>query len=498
MGDANTPLSTNEVRHVMRRTGFGAPPKALGKLLKKIKQAPTRGNVADELLGYKPKLYKPGGSDFYAGHNKWIKYLQRPKSPLQSKLVLFWHDHFATQASVVGEFKVMAWQIRRLHEFAKGNFKDMVKAINTDAAMMEMLDTVRNRKWVPNENYSRELQELFTLGVHDSAGNPTYEQEDVTQIARAFTGWDYEGNKPVAFLEEHQHDYAADWPSRGPKVIFKTYGGFGPDGVDFASNGEGEAEIDTVTEALFAHKDTDGQSTVARRITRRLLRFFCHEDYANPGPSEVAVIDQIIADSGFDTTWSLEALYRAIFVHDVFFETSGVAPYGVGTKKAIKWPIDYFLSTLAHTGMKLRTGDLRIFGGSYASAYRHLSQMGQVLLEPPSVFGWDWDQAWIGSATLNARYGFARDIIAARDGGAFRPDKLIDFDLTDPGDIVDAVTEALGIPDQVTTNERAIYIDYLTDNGATSTLDLNDEYVVNEKVHGLFGLVMQSPAYMLF
>lgn len=497
MGDENTPLTTNEVRHVMRRTGFGAPPKDLGKLLKKVDQAPTRGNVADELLSYKPKLYKPGGRDSYTGHNKWVKYLQKPKSPLQSKLVLFWHDHFATQASVVGEFKVMAWQIRRLHELAKGNFKDMVKAINTDAAMMEMLDTVRNRKAVPNENYSRELQELFTLGVTDIAGNTTYDQDDVSQIARAFTGWDYDGNKPVPFLDEDHHDYEADWPSRGPKVIFKAHGGFGPGGVSFTTAGEGEAEIDTVTDIIFDHTDTDGENTVARRITRRLLRFFCHEDYANPGPAEVAVIDQIIADSGFATTWDLQALYRTIFVHDVFFETSGIAPYGAGTKKAIKWPIDYFISTLRLTGMKLRSSEMRIFGGSYASAYSHLSQMGQILLEPPSVFGWDWDTAWISSATLLARYRFARDIIMARDGGRFRPDKLIDFDLTDPGDIVDAVTEVLGIPDQVTTNERNIYIDYLTDSGANPTLDLNDEDVVNEKLHGLFGLVMQSPAYML-
>lgn len=497
MGDESTPLTTNEVRHVMRRTGFGAPPKDLAKLLKKVDDPPTRGGVADHLLSYKPKLYKPGGRNSYTAHNKWVRYLLKPKSPLQSKLVLFWHDHFATQVSVVGDTKIMAFQIRKLHEMAKGNFKDFVKEINRNGAMMEMLDTVRNKKAVPNENYSRELQELFTLGVYDVHGVPNYDQDDVFQIARAFTGWHYHYPKGDPHFDESDHDYVVDWPSRGPKVIFKTAGGFGPAGRDYTINGEGESEIDTLTDIIFDHTDSDGQNTVARRITRRLLRFFCHEDYASPGPAEIAVIDQIIADSGFATTWDLQALYRAIFVHDVFFETSGVAPYGAGTKKAIKWPIDYFISTLRLTGMKLKTSEARVFGGSYDGAYGHLNQMGQLLLEPPSVFGWNWSTAWISSATLLARYRFARDIVAARSAGAFRPDKLIDLDLTDPGDIVDAVVDSLGIPDQVSVNERQIYVDYLTDGGAHPLLDLNDDGVRNTKLHGLYALVMQSPAYQL-
>lgn len=500
MGDENTVLTENDVRHVMRRAGFGAPPKELAKLLKQAKKRqnpPTRGAVAESLLDYKPKLFKPGGSDRYKAHNKWVSYLQKPKSPLQSKLVLFWHDHFSTQVSVVGEMKIMAVQIRLLHEYAKGNFKDFVKAINRDAAMMEMLDTVRNKKAVPNENYARELKELFTLGVDDLAGNSNYTEDDVSQIARAFTGWDYEYPKGTPYMDDNDHDYEAQFPSRGPKVVFQTTGGFGPAGRDFTVNGEGEAEIDTVTDILFDHTDSDGENTVARRITRRLLRFFCHDDYANPGPAEIAVIDQIIADSGFASTWDLQALYRAIFVHDVFFETAAPAPYGPGTKKAVKWPVDYFVSTLRLTGMKLRTSDRRVLGGSYRTAYGHLSQMGQILLEPPSVFGWSWDTAWLNSATLLARFRFARDIVAAREGGRFQPEKLVDLDLSDPGEIVDAVADSLGIPDQVTTNERNIYIDYLTDNGSNPALDLNDSYERNTKLHGLYALMMQSPAYQL-
>ena len=111
--------------------------------------------------------------------------------PLQEKLTIFWHDHFATSNEKVDFPRLMGNQNGLLRRFCKGNLKDFVKAINRDAAMMEFLDTVRNVKEEPNENYARELQELFTLGVKDYDGNPNYDQADIVQIARAFTGWDY-------------------------------------------------------------------------------------------------------------------------------------------------------------------------------------------------------------------------------------------------------------------------------------------------------------------
>jgi hypothetical protein len=134
--------------------------------------------------------------------------------------------------------------------------------------------------------------------------------------------------------------------------------------------------------------------------------------------------------------------------------------------------------------------------------------MGQTLLEPPSVFGWDWETAWISSATLLARYNFARNLTASRGHGssAFRPEKMsvvvggneVDLtSLTDPDDILNAATDLLGITDQLTAAERNILVDYLTDGGTNPMLDLTDYDVRNTKLHGLFALVMQSPAYQL-
>ena len=486
MGDETTPLSPAEARHLLRRTGFGAQKKDVDRILLLDK---TRGRAADRLLNFRSTPFRPNGSEFPNAHNKWIKYLTIARSPLQEKLVLFWHDHFATAISKVADVGLMADQIQLLHERCKGNFKDLVKAINVNPAMMEFLDTVRNDKDVPNENYARELQELFTLGVDDTNGNPNYTQEDIVQIARAFTGWGYDRGKAV--LDEGNHDFMADFPARGPKVIYQSTGGFGSGGRSFTVNGEGTAEIDTVIDIIFAHRDSNGRNTVARRTARRLLEYFAH-----PNP-DTAVVDAVVAQSGFGSSpdsWDVGALVRAILVHDAFYETGAAAPFGAQTKKSVKWPIDYVVSTLRLLGMRLKGRDQYVDGGSFRAALDGLSDMGQVLLDPPSVFGWDWETSWISSAALLARYGFARDVTSARGHGttAFRPERLIDLNLTDPAAIVDAVLGVLGIPDQLTDGEKTTLVNYLTENG-TKAVDLHD----GVKANGLFALVLQSPAYQL-
>jgi uncharacterized protein (DUF1800 family) len=496
MGDANTLLDAASARHLLRRSGFGAAP---GQVQDIIDRGLTRGQAADELLGFRGKAFKPSGKYIEDAQNKWVKYMIKTKFPLQQKLVLFWHDHFATSNAKVGNSKTMGNQIRLMHIMCKGNFKDFVKAMNRDAAMIEFLDTVRNHKDIPNENYARELQELFTLGVYDFAGNANYTQQDIVQIARAFTGWDYEYNSGTSVFHDYDHDFAADFPERGSKVLYQSTGGFGPGGSAFDVAGEGAQEIDTVIDVIFQHADSNGENTVARRTARRLLEYFAHP-IANPiPPADVAVVDQVVAESGFATSWDITALMRAIFVNDAFYETAAPAPFTAATKKSVKWPVDYVVSTMRLLGMKLKSKYQYVDGGDYASIRDQLSNMGQVLLEPPSVFGWDWENAWISSATLLARCNFARDVTAARNGGgnSFRPEKFIDLSLTDPDAILAAVTDVLGVTDQLTAAERNVLVDYLTDGGTNPTLDLNDYDVRNRKLNGLFALVLQSPAYQL-
>src|SRR5436309_9661326 len=178
MGDESTLLTEATARQFLRRAGFGALERDIQRILDFNE---TRGQAADRLLALKPQTVRPTGGDFETAHGKWIKFLIKTKTPVHAKLALFWHDHFATSFAKVHYVGLMADQIRLLHRLGAGNMKELVKAINKNAAMMEFLDTVRNRKGYQNENYARELQELFTLGVLDFAGNPNYTQNDVVQ-----------------------------------------------------------------------------------------------------------------------------------------------------------------------------------------------------------------------------------------------------------------------------------------------------------------------------
>ena len=142
----------------------------------------------------------------------------------------------------------------------------------------------------------------------------------------------------------------------------------------------------------------------------------------------------------------------------------------------------------------------RLTGGSGDTVQTQLTNMGQQLFQPPSVFGWEWETAWLSSSTLLARYGFVRDLTSARDGGrtSFRPERLFDLGMTDPGDIVDAVTTLLGVEDQLGSAERTALIDYLTDGaGPGASVNLADDDTRNRKLNGLVATVLQSPAYQL-
>lgn len=510
MINPNATLSEPEARHLLRRTSLGG--------LAKDKDVQsfvglTRSAAANKLLAFKPDKFTPRGNGISEVHNSWIKKMLKTRKQLQERLTLFWHDHFATSETVVQDSVQMAEQNRllRLHcigafnkDGTRGSFKDFVKAINKDAAMMDMLDTKRNSKTIPNENYARELLELFTLGVFDSAGNPNYTQTDVAQVARAFTGWRV-GEKNVAYINAGsgdtsggtscgtsrtgQHDYAACFPERGPKVIFQDTGGFGPGGAAFDANGEGAPEIDTVVDILFQHTDSDGQNTVARYVGRRLFEHFA---YAAPA---LAVLDEVIAASQFDTTFSVEAFLRALFTHDEFYACLAL-PTG-STKKSVRWPVDFVVGTLRRLGVKPDNKYFYVAGGTYDSIGTHLENMGQSLLEPPSVFGWDLEAGWLSSATLLARFQFATDVASARwEGGKtrFLPEKFISLELTDPAQIVDAAIAAIDRTGQFTTDERQALIDYM----GPGPVDLLNYDYRNVKLHGLFALLLQSPAYQVY
>ncbi len=492
----STALDEASARHLLRRSGFGAIDRDVERLLSRNE---TRGEAAASILDYKPSKFRPRNKDIDIAHNKWIKFMVRNRTPIQEKLALFWHDHFATSNDVVRDPKQMADQNRLFRSLGKGDFRVLMNAINRDAAMMDFLDTIRNSKEEPNENYPRELQELFCFGVFDLDGQPNYTQEDIVQIARAFTGWRTNSKNNQAYLNENRHDKGTGapedpYPERGPKVIFAGNSAFGPGGYDFgaAAGTNYEAEIDEVMNAIFQHQDSAGRNTVAHWIGYRLITFF-----ADPEPTN-AYVESMVSASNFDTTFNVRDFLYQVFVSDEFY-----APLSDPTKRSVKWPVDYVITTLRLLGMKLRSRYQYINGGSYDEIRDQLSNMGQLLLEPPSVFGWDWETSWVSSSTLLARYGFARDVISARGRGktTLRPERLFDFaesPAVDPEIVVEAIANLLGVGDEFApaSNNRAILVDYLTD-GNGGTVDFSDYETRDMKLRGAICLVLQSPAYML-
>jgi len=495
MGDANTTLTAVEARHLLRRTGFGARPRDVERILAR---GDTRGEMADRLLNFRPTRFRPGGTSDDDSRDKWLRYLLRTPRQLQEKLVLFWHDHFATSADQVANL-FMRNQNRLLRQYCQGDFKALVKAINLDAAMMDFLNTSDNSKAEPNENYARELLELFTLGVHDASGVTNYTQADIVQIARAFTGWRHDSAGTPA-LVPGLHDFSdgtGEFASRGPKVIFKTRGGFGPGGRSFTVNGSGEAEIDTVIDILFDHTDSTGHKTVARYVGRRLVEYFAY-----PGV-DIAVVDELIDDSNFGNTWDIASFLRALFVHDEFYRSG--APIGTATVKSVKWPIDLVIGTYRQLGVKPKGRALATRPqGSAQSLRAALEDMGQVLLSPPSVFGWDTELDWVSGFAMLSRYALVRDICYSNDGSShsLRPERLIDRALTDPNQIVAAVAYALGLADQdgsnsqLTAQDVATLVAFLTDDGASPSID-QFSLAGDRKVRGVFALLLQSAAYQL-
>src|SRR5262249_7265318 len=200
--DAKSPWDIKKVGHLYRRAGFGAtwaelevgvkngPEKTMDRLLK-------GGPGQDELDAMTEKLAK-GVNNPTQARAWWLYRMLYSLHPLREKMTLFWHNHFATSNAKVRNIPFMLGQYRLMHRHALGNFRTLLREMSTDPAMMIWLDTSLSKKGMPNENYARELMELFSLGI----GN--YTETDVREAARAFTGWEIKAGKAV--FNPAQHD----------------------------------------------------------------------------------------------------------------------------------------------------------------------------------------------------------------------------------------------------------------------------------------------------
>jgi uncharacterized protein (DUF1800 family) len=283
----------------------------------------------------------------------WADRMVATNRPLQEKMALFWHGHFATGEEKIRDYRKMEQQLALFHRRATGSFRDLLVDVARDPAMLAYLDAAQNVKGAPNENFAREVMELFTMGVGH------YSERDIREAARAFTGWI---DDDLAFkLDAAKHDDAQ-------KTFLGRTGNF--DGVDIL--------------AIILE-----QKVTAEFIAGKLYRFFVREELSEPLQARLGAVLR-------DNDYEIAPLLRTLFLSRDFYS----AP-SFGTR--IKGPVELVVSTYRKLGVKRLPGipDLNVVS----------RELGQILLNPPTVAGWAQGRTWITPGLLLARGNFARDVL---------------------------------------------------------------------------------------
>jgi uncharacterized protein (DUF1800 family) len=283
----------------------------------------------------------------------WANRMLTTKRPLEEKLTLFWHGHFATGDVKVRDSRMMLQQNEMLRAHAAGSFRDLLIGILKDPAMLVYLDNGENVKKHPNENFGRELLELFTMGV----GN--YTERDVREAARSFTGWT---NDVLAFkFDAEQHDF-------GDKAFLGRTGSF-----------NGEDIIDAILR----------QPVTAEFVAAKLYRFFVRDEMSAPVKTSLG---RTFRDGGYQ----LKPLLTQIFLSKDFYSSKSDATQ-------IKSPVALVVSTYRKMGLR-ELPTIPDFG-------RMTAGLGQTLFDPPNVAGWAGGRTWITPATLFQRGNVFRDVL---------------------------------------------------------------------------------------
>jgi uncharacterized protein (DUF1800 family) len=441
------------VARLFARAGFGAS-------VDEIDQAAAKGYAAavDALLAFPPAATRPDEvtvlsleagapatpSEAFAMapyQRWWLDRMSATRFPLEEKLTLYWHNHFATGFSKVRRPKLMVAQNRLLRDHAGGNFRALCNAITADGAMLIWLDGNTNQKIKPNENYGREFMELFTLG------RDRYTQEDVTQAARAFTGYTTDGQgKPLYHKELHDD---------GEKTILGQSGKWGP--------------ADVTDIVLDRHPDGP---VAARYVARRLATFLYKPD---PEPEVVDAMAAAFQSSNYD----IKAMVKALLLRPEFSDGPGLT---------IKSPAEYIAGTmrLLHltaspmpANQPRRNGLDEIAGAS--------SDMGQELFEPPDVSGWKGGAVWANTAATLARYNFSARIGKMVTDNAVRT--VLDMAGGEPRDTAPLWMHRLGLLTLLPSTEAAL-ARYLDASQAAKT----DPGV---RTRGVLTLLLASPDFNL-
>ena len=283
----------------------------------------------------------------------WANRMLASPQPLREKMALFWHGHFAVNEAKVRDYRKLLGQLQLFQTQGTGNFRQLMIAVAQHPAMLSFLDAGVNVKGAPNENFAREIMELFTMGV----GN--YTERDIREAARAFTGWNFQDLQFVVNQDKHDS---------GEKTFLGKTGNF--DGVDV---------INFIVD----------QPITADFIAGKVYRFFVRED---PAPELRGKLGTVLRQSNYE----IAPLLETIFLSRDFY-----SPASVGTQ--IKSPVQLVVSTYKKLGLKGVPGV-----PDFNSA---TGPLGQQLFSPPTVAGWAGGRSWITPGLLLERGNFARDVL---------------------------------------------------------------------------------------
>jgi len=283
----------------------------------------------------------------------WANRMLTSTHPLQEKMALFWHGHFATNEDKVRDYRKMHQQLVLFQAYGLGGFRELLIGVAQGPAMLAFLDAGVNTKDSPNENFAREIMELFTMGVGH------YTERDVQEAARAFTGWNFVGLE--FHINEAQHDAQA-------KSFLGQEGNF--DGVEV---------IDIILE----------QPVTAEYIASKIYRYFVNEIL---DPADQAQLGSVLRELDYD----VGAYLQVLFGSEDFYRRANVG-------SRIKSPVELLVSTYRHLGLTRVPGvpDFNVVSGA----------LGQRLLHPPTVAGWSQGRSWITPSLMFERSNFGLDVL---------------------------------------------------------------------------------------
>jgi uncharacterized protein (DUF1800 family) len=354
------PFDRRLAAHLYRRAGFAANSRDLDEAARigpqaAVKRLLTAGQSSaafdEEMRRFAQATLAANDPNLLSSW--WLHRMRHTPAPLVEKMTLFWHGHFATSADKVRKAQLMFQQNELLRRHALGKFADLVAGIARDPAMLIYLDSATNRKIHPNENFAREVMELFCLGVGH------YSERDIQELARCFTGWEIQQG---AFqFNSYQHDY-------GTKTVLGKSGPFdGDDGLRIILQ----------------------QSATPEFLCSKLVRFFVTDD-DNLSPDLLAPLVRQFREADL----TIAPLLETILTSSLFY-----SPAAIGQK--IRSPVELGVGLLR--GLEANTNMVELA--------RRIKDLGQLPFFPPNVKGWAGGRAWIDSSTLLGRANLIQSLV---------------------------------------------------------------------------------------